>query len=103
MGHIARSAGLTPDEFRALLLAPMKSSKVRLEEIAEPDNLREAFLRAARGKGHRADAIVIRENLDAELAALRAEILAGTVAVGNFTAFPRHARRRAVDAHCCRV
>ena len=31
----------------------MRSSKVRLEQIADPDNLREAFLRAAKGKGHR--------------------------------------------------
>ncbi|MEY4812968.1 MAG: hypothetical protein RLZZ162_41, partial [Verrucomicrobiota bacterium] len=68
----------------------MKRCKVRLDQIADADNLREAFLRAARGKGHRGEVIAFRENLAAELAALRAGILAGTVVVGQFTAFTIH-------------
>lgn len=81
----------------------MNSCKVRLEQIAHPDNLREAFLRAARGKGHRADVIAFRENLGAELAALRAEILAGKVAVGRFTTFTIHEpKERRIHAPCFR-
>ena len=81
----------------------MKSSKIRLEQIAHPDNLREAFLRAARGKGHRAEVIAFRENLGAELAALSAEILSGTVAVGQFNAFTIHEpKERRIHAPCFR-
>jgi hypothetical protein len=81
----------------------MKSCRVRLEEIASPDNLREAFLRAARGKSHRGDVIAFRANLDAELAALSQEILAGAVRVGEFTAFTIHEpKERRIHAPCFR-
>jgi hypothetical protein len=81
----------------------MKSSPVRLEQIAHPDNLREAFLRAARGKGHRRDVVAFRENLGAELASLREEILAGTPSVGSFTAFTIHEpKERRIHAPCFR-
>lgn len=81
----------------------MKSCKVRLEQIADPANLREAFLRAARGKGHKADVIAFRAKLDSELAALRQEILAGTVAVGRFTAFTIwEPKERRIHAPCFR-
>jgi RNA-directed DNA polymerase len=81
----------------------MKSCKVRLEEIAAPENLREAFLRAARGKAHRADVISFRAHLDAELAALAAEILGGGVRVGEFTAFTIHEpKERRIHAPCFR-
>jgi hypothetical protein len=81
----------------------MKSCKTRLEQIAHPDNLREAFLRAARGKGHRADVIAFRGNLDAELAALREELLAGAVPVGRYTAFTIHEPKvRRIHAPCFR-
>jgi hypothetical protein len=81
----------------------MKSSKVRLEHIADPQNLREAFLRAARGKGHRAEVIAFRGGLDEELAELRERILAGTVAVGEFTAFTIHEpKERRIHAPCFR-
>lgn len=81
----------------------MKSCKVRLDQIADADNLREAFLRAARGKGHHGEVIAFRENLAAELAALRAGILAGTVVVGQFTAFTIHEpKERRIHAPCFR-
>jgi len=81
----------------------MTSSKVRLEQIAEPENLREAFLRAARGKGHRGEVIAFRANLDAELAAVRTDLLAGTVAVGKFSAFTIHEpKERRIHAPCFR-
>ncbi len=81
----------------------MKSCKVRLEQIADAENLREAFLRAARGKGHRAEVIVLRENLAEELGALREGMLAGTVAVGKFTAFTIHEPKvRRIHAPCFR-
>lgn len=81
----------------------MKSSKVRLEQIAEPDNLREAFLRAARGKAHRRDVVAFRAQLEGELSALRAEILAGAVRVGQFTAFTIfEPKERRIHAPCFR-
>ena len=81
----------------------MKSCKVRLDQIAEPGNLREAFLRAARGKGHKADVVAFRGNLDAELAVLREEILAGNISVGRFTAFTIfEPKERRIHAPCFR-
>lgn len=65
----------------------MRSSKLRLEEVASPENLREAFLRAARGKAHKGDVIAWRADLDGRLEALRRSILAGSPPVGRFTAF----------------
>lgn len=85
----------------------MKRCEVRLDQIADADNLRAAFLRAARGKGHRGEVIAFRENLVAELAALRAGILAGTVVVGQFTAFTIHEPKERPSMHrvsvsgCC--
>ena len=81
----------------------MKSCKVRLEQIAAPENLREAFLRAARGKAHSAEVIAFRARLDTELAALREELLAGTVEVGRFTAFTIfEPKERRIHAPCFR-
>ncbi len=74
-----------------------------MEQIADPENLREAFLRAARGKAARIGVCAFRANLDAELAALRAAILAGTVRVGecdSFTIFEPKERR--IHAPCFR-
>jgi len=81
----------------------MTSSKVRLERIADPDNLREAFLRAAKGKDPRGDVIAFRARLDAELSALRGEILADAVEVGRFTAFTIfEPKERRIHAPCFR-
>ena len=81
----------------------MKSCKVRLEQIADPENLREAFLRAAKGKAHKSDVRAFRASLDGELAALREEILAGTGKVGRFTAFTIfEPKERRIHAPCFR-
>ncbi|MFM8618648.1 MAG: RNA-directed DNA polymerase [Opitutaceae bacterium] len=81
----------------------MTSSKVRLEQIAAPENLREAFLRAARGKGHRPDVLAFREHLSRELDLLRADLLAGTVRVGSYTTFTIwEPKERTINAPCFR-
>jgi RNA-directed DNA polymerase len=81
----------------------MKSSPVRLEQIADPNNLREAFLRAARGKANRADVITFRERLGDELFSLRQSILAGSVQVGEFRAFTIfEPKERRIHAPCFR-
>lgn len=53
----------------------MKRAKHLLEQIAEPESLREAFLRAARGKGGKREVVEFRRNLSAELSRLREDIL----------------------------
>ncbi|MBM3855258.1 MAG: RNA-directed DNA polymerase [Verrucomicrobia bacterium] len=79
----------------------MKSCKVRLEEIADPANLREAFLRAAKGKSHKRDAMAFRSELDRELAMLRCEILQGEVRVGQTTEFTIwEPKERRIHAPC---
>jgi hypothetical protein len=81
----------------------MKSSKVRLEQIAAPENLREAFLRAARGKAHKAEVVAFRESLGAELTSLREEIMSGKVVVGCFTSFTIwEPKERRIHAPCFR-
>ncbi len=57
------------------------------EKIAEPENLRLAFWKAQRGKRHKADVVAFRENLDAELASLRAELLSESVRLGDYHYF----------------
>ncbi len=65
----------------------MKASRATLEQVADPDNLREAFLRAARGKGNRHEVLLYRRSLLANLDALRQGILDNVVTVGRFRAF----------------
>lgn len=81
----------------------MRSSRVRLEQVVDPHNLREAFLRAARAKSSRSEVIAFRENLGAELERLRAEVLEGRVAVGDFKAFTIvDPKQRRIHAPCFR-
>lgn len=85
----------------------MRSCQVRLEQIADPENLREAFLRAARGKGGRADVRAFRDNLDTELGRLRAEILrvgdVGPAGWGRYTRFTIfEPKERVIHAPCFR-
>ena len=81
----------------------MHSSKIRLERIADPDNLREAFLRASRGKGHRADVQAFRARLDDELSALRDAILGGCAPAGHFNSFTIfEPKERRIHASCFR-
>jgi hypothetical protein len=65
----------------------MKASRVTLEQVASPDNLREAFLRAAKGKVDRPDVVEFRAALPENLARMREEILGGTMRLGRFTSF----------------
>jgi len=55
--------------------------------IAEPENLRQAFLKAARGKRGKADCRMFQSRLDENLAALREELAAGRVRVGDYHLF----------------
>lgn len=81
----------------------MTSSKLRLEQIADPDNLREAFLRAAKGKSARPEVVAFRAALDHELLTLRHELLEGTVALGTFSTFTIfEPKERRIHAPCFR-
>jgi retron-type reverse transcriptase len=55
--------------------------------IAEPDNLRLAFLRAARGKEDRSEVMSYRRELGKNLTLLRDRLLCGDVAVGDYRFF----------------
>ena len=61
-----------------------------MPKIADAENLRLAFWKAAKGKRGKADCVAFRERLDENLAALRAELLAGDVPVGNYHYFTVH-------------
>jgi len=81
----------------------MRTSPLRLEQIADPENLRAAFLRAARGKAPRAEVIAFRTRLDAGLAQLHAEILSGTATARGFTRFRIfEPKERVIHAPCFR-
>lgn len=74
----------------------MKRASNLYRLIHEPENLRRAFLRAARGKSDRPEVILYRRSLDDNLARLRSQLLAEQVAVGDYHFFwikdpkPRH-------------
>ena len=57
----------------------MKRAGHLLEGIAEPENLREAFLLASRAKSGRSDVLTYRENLTEHLGTLREQILTESV------------------------
>jgi retron-type reverse transcriptase len=61
-----------------------------LAAIADPGNLRLAFWKASKGKRAKADCRAFQENLDANLSALRAELLAGRAGVGGYHYFTIH-------------
>ena len=65
----------------------MKREGQLLPKIADADNLRLAFWKAAKGKRGKADCLAFREHLDENLAALGAELLAGKVPVGDYHYF----------------
>ena len=65
----------------------MKRHGALLAAIADPGNLRLAFWKASKGKRAKADCRGFQQNLDANLAALRAEVLAGRVRVGDYHYF----------------
>lgn len=68
----------------------MRRSAVSLADVADWHSLTAAFWQASRGKAARADVAAFRANLDRELAALRREILDGSVRVGEMRAFRIH-------------
>ena len=61
-----------------------------LAAIADPGNLRLAFWKASKGKRGKADCRAFQENLDVNLSALRAALLAGQVRVGGYHYFTIH-------------
>lgn len=61
-----------------------------MERIADPENLREAFLRAARGKAGKAEVIEYRSGLEENLKSLRRQLLDGSVPVGGYRQFVIH-------------
>jgi hypothetical protein len=64
----------------------MRRSGLYLDEVAEWKNLVAAFEAASRGKKARSAVDAFARNLDAELSALRAEILSGEIVFGEMTA-----------------
>jgi hypothetical protein len=65
----------------------MKNSSYLIERIIVPDNLRLAFLKAAKGKNHAPVVEAYRSNLDHNLECLRAQIMSGEVEVGQYRRF----------------
>ena len=68
----------------------MKRDGALLEAIADPGNLRLRFWKASKGKRAKADCRAFQENLDTNLSALRAQLLAGQVRVGDYHYFTVH-------------
>jgi hypothetical protein len=58
--------------------------------VADAENLRLAYWKAAKGKRGKADCLAFRERLEENLAALAAELLAGEVSVGDYHYFEVH-------------
>ena len=58
-----------------------------MERIAHPDNLREAFLRAARGKNDRPAVRAFRASLDENLMLMHHQLLDGTFCFGDYRFF----------------
>jgi RNA-directed DNA polymerase len=81
----------------------MKRSPVGLDAVADWHNLAAAFHLAARGKRARPEVQRFAANLEQELATLRREILAGTVALGRGRRFRIHdPKPRLIHAPCFR-
>jgi hypothetical protein len=81
----------------------MKRSAVGLAEIADLHNLAAAFHAAARGKRGRGDVEAFRDNLDRELSALQAGLLAGTLSPAPMRRFRIHdPKPRLIHAPCFR-
>jgi RNA-directed DNA polymerase len=82
----------------------MKRSRVGLTQVADWHNLAAAFQRAARGKWARDEVRAFRADLLGQLAALRGDILDGSVAVGRMRAFRiRDPKPRIIHAPCFRA
>ena len=68
----------------------MKRVGQLLERIAEPENLRLAYWKAAKGKRGKPDCRAVGERLDWNLDRLRTELLSGDVCVGDYYYFTIH-------------
>ena len=60
------------------------------DRIADPENLRLAFLKASRGKRAKAEVLAYAARLNENLRRLRDELLAGEVRVGDYHTFTVH-------------
>jgi hypothetical protein len=81
----------------------MKRTGISLEAIASWHNLTRAVERAARGKRYRHEVMTFLANLDANLSALRSQILDGSVLLGEVTEFHiRDPKPRVIHAPCFR-
>lgn len=58
-----------------------------MEKIAHPDNLREAYLRAAQGKSTRPSVRTFSANLDTNLSLMRRQLLSGSFRFGDYRFF----------------
>ncbi len=65
----------------------MKSYGGLFERIAEPDNLRLAFIKAVRGKRNRPEVKRWTADIDKNLTELRTQLLTGRLKVGNYRFF----------------
>ena len=65
----------------------MKRKGYIFEHIVDPDNLREAFWKAQKGKSGKKDIIRFREDLDFNLSHLRSQLLDGSYKCGNYHYF----------------
>ena len=59
-------------------------------KIAEPDNLRQAFLKAVRGKHNRPEVLKFRERFDKNLVMLHRQLVGKSIDVGNYSFFTIH-------------
>ena len=65
----------------------MKRVGLVMSLIADPENLREAFLRAAKGKSRKCEVVKFRLRLDEHLYDLRQQLLAGDYTFGKYHYF----------------
>ena len=72
----------------------MKRSGNLIPLIAEPENLRRAFVKARRGKTASADVLAFTQNLDCELLQLRHGLLSGELQHGGYRKFIIHEPKR---------
>ena len=68
----------------------MKRHGQLMEAIAEPANLRLAFWKAAKSKRAKADCRAFQDRLEEDVVSLRAELLSGSVDVGDYHTFTFH-------------
>lgn len=65
----------------------MKRANGLMEQIADPENLRLAFWKAAKGKRCKAEVLAYGRELDRHVMALREQLLTGNVDVGKYHLF----------------